>query len=668
MEFLQQGEEFKVFIDEKLIIYHTKENPWIYVGCGSAKYDMHRGNFKISDNLSEKLALVDFIVETTKEGTIVTFSRKDIMSVKVLFSKHSGRHEISFMEATKRINRVWLRLEANKEEHIYGCGEQFSHFDLRGKNFPIWTSEQGVGRNKNTLITFLADQDDMSGGDYYTTFFPAPTYISSRKYYCHVDNTAYMDFDFKNENYHELQIWDVPCKIVFETAKTYVGLAEKLTGLLGRQPELPNWVYNGVSIGVQNGTEACIKKLENALDKGLAVNGIWAQDWEGQRMTSFGKRLMWNWQWDAKLYPKLDSEIKKLNARGIKFLGYINPYLAIEGWLFKEASELGYLAKNIEGSDYLVEFGEFYAGVVDLTNPEAFEWYKNVIKKYLIEFGLSGWMADFGEYLPTDLYLYNGVSAEIMHNAWPALWARVNKEAIEEMGKLDEITFFMRAGGTGSQKYCTMMWAGDQNVDWSLDDGLASVIPAALSSGMIGCGLHHSDIGGYTTLYGMKRTKELFMRWAEMGAFTSMMRTHEGNRPDDNWQFDSDDETLLHFAKMSRVYTKLAPYIKATVKENSDRGIPVQRPLFMHYEEDQRTYSIQYQYLFGRDLLVAPVYHEGKTSWSVYLPKDEWIHLWSGKSFTGGDIEIEAQLGYPPVFYRKNSESIELFEQFAGME
>ncbi|MEN1544116.1 TIM-barrel domain-containing protein, partial [Pseudomonas aeruginosa] len=93
----------------------------------------------------------------------------------------------------------------------------------------------------------------------------------------------------------------------------------------------------------------------------------------------------------------------------------------------------------------------------------------------------------------------NGVNAEIMHNAWPALWAKCNYEALEETGKLGEILFFMRAGSAGSQKYSTMMWAGDQNVDWSLDDGLASVVPAALSLAMTGHGLHHSDIGGYTT-------------------------------------------------------------------------------------------------------------------------------------------------------------------------
>ena len=89
----------------------------------------------------------------------------------------------------------------------------------------------------------------------------------------------------------------------------------------------------------------------------------------------------------------------------------------------------------------------------------------------------------------------------------------------------------MRAGGTGIKGNCHTLWAGDQCVDWCIDDGLASVIPAAFSSGLMGIGIHHSDIGGYTTLRGMKRSKELFQRWTEMAAFTPIMRTHEGNRP-----------------------------------------------------------------------------------------------------------------------------------------
>lgn len=572
-----------------------------------------------------------------------------------------GRLLLELQNDNLNHNRIWLRLAAQPEDHIYGCGEQFSYFDLRGKPFPLWTSEQGVGRNKQTYVTWQADCKENAGGDYYWTFFPQPTFVSTQKYYCHVDNSCYMNFDFSAPEYHELALWEDKATLRFECADTYISLLEKLTALLGRQPELPDWIYDGVTLGIQGGTEVCQKKLDTMRNAGVKVNGIWAQDWSGIRMTSFGKRVMWNWKWNSENYPQLDSRIKQWNQEGVQFLAYINPYVASDKDLCEEAAQHGYLAKDASGGDYLVEFGEFYGGVVDLTNPEAYAWFKEVIKKNMIELGCGGWMADFGEYLPTDTYLHNGISAEIMHNAWPALWAKCNYEALEETGKLGEILFFMRAGSTGSQKYSTMMWAGDQNVDWSLDDGLASVVPAALSLAMTGHGLHHSDIGGYTTLFEMKRSKELLLRWCDFSAFTPMMRTHEGNRPGDNWQFDGDAETIAHFARMTSVFTTLKPYLKEAVALNAKSGLPVMRPLFLHYEDDAHTYTLKYQYLLGRDILIAPVHEEGRSDWTLYLPEDNWVHAWTGEAFRGGEVTVNAPIGKPPVFYRADSEWAALF-------
>ena len=648
---------FRVYAGDVLLIEHTAASPWISVGTGRGVFDMYRGNFKVSDELGMKLPLPDFTLEKTADGVRATFSRGGLCPVTAVFTSGDA---VRFERPEWNPNRLWLRLRAEKSEHIYGCGEQFSYFDLRGRAFPLWTAEQGVGRNKSTYTTFVADRDDKAGGDYFTTFFPAPTFVSSRRYFCHVDDSAYMRFDFSHDAYHELEIWNVPKKLVFGIDKHFTGLCSGLTALLGRQSELPDWVYSGVILGIQGGTSVCLDKLRKARESGVKVAGIWAQDWEGRRVTSFGKRLMWNWQWDRKLYPGLDDAVKELRRDGVRFLGYINPYVAVEGPLFKEASENGYLAKTRDGKDYLVDFGEFYAGVVDFTYGPAAQWYKDVIKKYLIDFGLSGWMADFGEYLPTDIVLHSGEDPEILHNAWPALWARVNAEAVAESGEKD-VVFFMRAGYTGSQKYATLLWAGDQNVDWSRDDGLPSVIPAALSTGMTGCGLSHSDIGGYTTLYGMKRTKELFMRWTELAAFTVMMRTHEGNRPEDNWQYDSDVETLGHLSRMTDIHVALAPYLKDAVKENSRLGIPVQRPLFMHYEDDATAYGIQDEYLLGRDMLVAPICKQGAFERMVHLPEDKWLSLWDGREYRGGDFSIPAPLGRPPVFYRADSRFAALF-------
>jgi len=653
-----------------LLLRHSRQSPMLFAGYGEETIEMYRGNFDIRDYVTERTPLRHAEIRPSQGAAAkvaFSYAAGGPVYLELAFREEDGKLRIDFAQGESTpLNRIWLRVQADREEKVYGCGEQMSHFNLRGKHFPLWTSEPGVGRNKKTYVTWMSDVNDKAGGDYYTTNYPQPTYISSRKYYCHVQTTAYADFDFRHDRFHELQIWDVPEYVLIDAAQTFLELAEKISAQFGRQPELPEWVYNGIWLGIQGGTEVAETKLERALAAGLAVGGVWCQDWQGKRITSFGKRLMWNWRWNPEEYPHLDTKLQEWKARGIRFLGYINPYVAVEGDLYRTAKVNNYLARNESGDVYLVDFGEFDCGVVDFTNPAAAKWYKSVIKENLIGFGLDGWMADFGEYLPTDVVLHNGVSAKLMHNAWPVLWAKVNYEAVSEAGKLGEIVYFMRAGYSGIQRYCTLLWAGDQSVDWTLDDGLASVIPAALSAGMLGNGLHHSDIGGYTSLYGNKRSKELFMRWAELAAFTPVMRTHEGNRPDDCWQFDSDDETLEHLARMTRVYVKLAPYTKELVRVNAEKGIPVQRPLFMHYEADAVCYDIQYQYMYGPDLLVAPVYSPQRETWKVYLPPDEWVHLWSERSYAGGGyVEVESPLGCPPVFYRSGSAYAELFRTAA---
>ncbi|WP_082235511.1 alpha-glucosidase [Halobacillus massiliensis] len=659
-----RGDQFEIELDGRLLLHHTPESPCVFVGQGNEKMEMYRGNFDIDDYLIERNGLRYSLVEENESGYQIQLKRsqedKAILLMNLVYEDNSLRLE--FNGDREMFNRFWIRINSEDNERIYGCGQQMSHLNLKGKHFPLWTSEPGVGRNKSTYTTWQADIHDKAGGDYYHTNYPQPTFISTMKYFCHVETTAYADFDFRNNDFHELQVWEVPKSILFESGETYKDLVTRITAHLGRQPELPEWVYDGIWLGMQGGTEKVQEKIDQARQSGIKIGAVWAQDWQGKRVTSFGRRLNWNWKWDEKEYPNLDVKLKEWKADGIRLLGYINPYLINDGDLYREAIQQEYLVLNQEDEVYLVDFGEFDCGIVDLTNPDAFNWYKKVIQVNMIDFGLDGWMADFGEYLPTDAKLYNQVSAKLMHNAWPMLWAKVNYEAVEESGNQDNIVYFMRAGYTGSQQYCRLLWAGDQSVNWELDDGIASVIPAALSAGLCGNGLHHSDIGGYTSLHGNKRTKELLLRWLELAAFTPVMRSHEGNRPDDNYQYDQDEETMKHFARMTNIHVELAPYLKELVKKNTDKGIPVQRPLFMEYEEDEKTYDIQYQYMLGEDVLVAPVYEEARSSWSVYLPDDDWVHLWSGQEYQAGTYEVKTNFGEPPVFYRKDSFYKDLFK------
>jgi alpha-glucosidase len=652
---------FDLVLDGRLILRHRSDAPCLFVGQGDARMDMYRGNFDLEDYIIERTPLAHAVVS----GTEIAFSAAPDQPVRVMLNvSGDGRNAVvAFHSADPSINRVWLRVKADKDEHVWGGGEQMSYFDMRSRRFPLWTSEPGVGRDKSTEITFKADVSGKSGGDYWNTNYPQPTFLSSRRYALHVETTAYSAFDFRRADFHELEVWAVPDRIELTARPTFISLVESMSERFGRQPPLPEWVYGGAIIGLKDGANS-FERLEAIIAAGTKVSGLWCEDWVGLRHTSFGARLFWDWKANEDRYPGLRQRIAELEDRGIRFLGYVNPYLAVDGSLFPEAEAAGYFAKDESGRTALVDFGEFDCGVVDFTNPEAAAWFaERVIGQNMLDFGLSGWMADFGEYLPIDVKLANGVDATLMHNAWPTLWAEVNARAVASRGKTGEALFFMRAGFTGIQKHCPLLWGGDQSVDFTRHDGLVTVISGALSSGLLGNAYHHSDIGGYTSLFGNVRTAELIMRWAEMGAFTPVMRTHEGNRPRDNLQIDQDPEVLAHFAQMTKVYVHLAPYLKSLVAEASSRGLPVERPLFLHFEDDPRTYAVQDAYLYGPDLLVAPVWRAGRTEWSTYLPEGaEWVHAWSGRTFAGGqDATVAAPFGEPPVFYRAASGFAELF-------
>ena len=653
---------FSLTLDGKRVFAHSPASPALFLGKGESRIDMYRGNFDIFDRVSERFALR---FESFSGGVARFVSPALSGAFLVEIEEKDGLVRLRGKSEDGTVNRVYLRLTAEKGEHVLGGGEQFSCLDLRGRLFPIWTREQGVGRNKLTEITRLADASDGGGGDYHTTFFPQPSFLSSRLYFAHLENYEYSELDFREPDYHEITLWTTQMHLVLGAAESYPALLEKLSSLLGRQPMLPDWAMSGLWLGVQGGTERAASLAKRCREGGVHLSAVWIQDWEGKRITSFGKRLQWDWRWNKELYPELDKVIAG-DREGV-WMGYINPYLVEGGVLFREAQKKGYFVRRADGSDYLFDFGEYDCGVVDLTLPSAFDWYKNVIVTNLIGLGFKGWMADFGEYLPADAVCHGG-SGLSLHNAWPALWARCNREAVEQAGCLGDCVFFMRAGAAGSQRYATLIWAGDQCVDWSEDDGLPSVITAALSLGLSGFGLHSCDIGGYTTLFHLHRDEELLLRWLEFACFTPVMRTHEGNRPDSNVQLYDNDRLIAAAARLTGVHDALLPYMKHCVKQNAESGLPVMRPLFFEAPEEPRAYSHRlYSYLLGDDMLVAPVVEPGAQERTLWLPEGDWVHLWSGEHYAGGEIGVAAPMGKPPVFYKAASPWKALFEQLGTL-
>lgn len=654
---------FALRLREQVILSHDNDTPCFFVGRGEPHVHARLGHFDLSQNLIERRALTHAEVE----GNILRFAEY-AGAPWLLEATVSGDGDDAVIALTAldpALNRLWLRVPAEAAEHVWGGGEQFSYFDLRGRHFPLWSSEPGVGRDPSSaLFQQVEAQRKGGGGSYAHTNFPQPTFVSSRRYALHVDSFAYAAFDFRNDDFHEIEVWEIPARIELWARPHFTDLVSALSARFGRQPPLPEWVLRGAIIGLKDGDNS-FARLKTYEDAGIAVSGLWCEDWVGLRVTSFGNRLFWDWQWNADRYPDLPARIAELKARGIRFLGYVNPYLAIDGPLYAEAAARGFMVMRPDRDEpYAIDFGEFRCGHVDFTNPAAAAWFADtIIGKNMIDFGLSGWMADFGEYLPVDVRLANGESGMTAHNRWPALWGEVNARGVAGRGATGEMMVFMRSGAAGVQRHCPMLWAGDQAVDFSRHDGIGTVICAALSAGMLGNAHHHSDCGGYTSLFDTTRDAELAMRWAEMSAFTSMMRTHEGNRPRQNVQYDDTPELLAHFARMTRIYAHLAPYIRRLSHEAARTGLPVQRPLFLHFEDDPATYAIQTAYLLGPDLLVAPVIAAGKDEWTTYLPAGaEWVHVWSGTAHPGGgEVTVAAPFGQPPVFYRAGSANAALF-------
>lgn len=650
------------------------------VGRGTNDFSMNRGsfNYKKKTVWKKKLALLETVMvdENTDKLLFGGTDDKDRYVVEIS-CKEKGIQTITCKEenAGETVNRFKLTIPCGRDEHFYGCGETYSEFDLKGQNVRIWVAEH---QNAKRIATKLIKQkltgvhpDRTLPFKKYESYYAQPTFTSSAKYYVHAEVEEYSEIDFTNPGEISFYTQELP-KLTLTKAESFEELSFKMSEQLGRQKRLPNWIYEGAIIAAQDwtvndrgtvsaedGIANIDRKLDRAKQAGGKICGVWSQDWCGCRCTKFGYQVMWNWSYDDAKYHDLPKHIERWKAEGVKFLGYINPFIALEKDLYREAAKKGYCVKDREGKDYLVTITTFPAAMVDLTNPEAYEWYKNLIKKNMIGIGMGGWMADFGEYLPVDAVLYSGEDPARLHNSWPAKWAKLNSEAIEEAGKRDEVFFFTRAGHTETVKYSAMMWTGDQHVDWSVDDGLASVIPATLSLAMSGYGITHSDVGGYTTIMQMTRSKELLLRWEEMNAFTPLYRFHEGNQPSRNVQFDSDAELLGQISVFSRIHANLKEYLQQLVKDAEDRGVPVMRPLFYHYDEES-CYTEKTEYLLGADLLVAPVYKAGAKGREVFLPDDKWIHLFTGKEYEGGTQYVDAPIGCPPVFVRKNSENREM--------
>ncbi|XP_057947807.1 uncharacterized protein LOC131143487 [Malania oleifera] len=605
------------------------------------------------------------------------------------FSKPRAYANVSSSEETREMkvagstdfNRVCFTYSSEKTERFYGFGEQFSHMDFKGKRVPILVQEQGIGRGDQPITLAVNLISYRAGGDWSTTYAPSPFYMTSKMRSLYLEGYDYSIFDLTRQDRVQIQIYGdtVQGRILHGTSPSE--LIENFTETIGRPPKLPEWIITGAVVGMQGGTDAVRHVWDVLQTYDVPISAFWLQDWVGQRETLIGSQLWWNWEVDRTRYWGWRQLIKDLSDQQINVMTYCNPCLAPTDDkpnrrrnFFEEAKELDILVKDKNGEPYMVPNTAFDVGMLDLTHPNTARWFKQILHE-MVDDGVRGWMADFGEGLPADATIYSGEDPVSAHNQYPELWARLNREFVEEWkdtcrGNAGEcqqegLVFFMRAGFRDSPKWGMLFWEGDQMVSWQANDGIKSAVIGLLSSGLSGYGFNHSDIGGYCAVnlpvIRYRRSEELLLRWMELNAFTTVFRTHEGNKPSTNRQFYSNHQTLSQFARFAKVYKAWKFYRVQLVKEAAQRGLPVCRHLFVHYPNDEHVHKMSYQqFLVGTEILVVPVLDKGQKTVKVYFPVGEdcsWQHIWTGKQFTKQGLEagVEAPIGYPAVFVKASS-------------
>ena len=274
---------------------------------------------------------------------------------------------------------------------------------------------------------------------------------------------------------------------------------------------------------------------------------------------------------------------------------------------------------------------------VDFTAPAGRELYDELLGEAYAN-GYDGWMEDFGEYTPLDAHGHDGSVGWDWHNRYVTDFHCAAHDFADRQDR--PLARYVRSGWTGTAPCAPIVWGGDPTTSWGFD-GLESAIYNGLSMGTSGVSTWGSDIGGFFALGDERLTEELLVRWVQFGALTPVMRTQaegvaipEKTRPQ-IW----DDGILPHWRRWAKLHTQLNPYLLAATDEYERTGMPVMRHHVLSHPDDSEATARDDQYMFGPDLLVAPVVEPEATERSLHLPSGDWVDLWRSADYdeeTGG--------------------------------
>jgi alpha-glucosidase (family GH31 glycosyl hydrolase) len=319
-----------------------------------------------------------------------------------------------------------------------------------------------------------------------------------------------------------------------------------------------------------------------------------------------------------------------MHAAGLAITTYFNPMICSDYEpRFSAAVAAGALTKNAAGAPYLYDYlgsRVFHVGQFDFTSPAGVAHYHALLSE-AVEDGYDGWMEDFGEYTPVDAVAADGTRGDAGHNLYPVQYHCAAYEFARKQSR--PIVRFQRSGFTGAAPCAQVVWNGDPSTTWDFD-GLASAVKNGLDLGLSGFGIWGSDIGGFHAFFERALTDEMLIRWVQLGAVSGVMRTQRNGfslPPKIRPQVEDDDQ-LPNWRLYTRLRTQLYPYIDAAAHAYRRTGLPIMRHLVLSAPDDPEATAREHDFLFGPDLLAAPVVTPGATTREVYLTEGTWLDFW----------------------------------------
>jgi alpha-glucosidase len=342
--------------------------------------------------------------------------------------------------------------------------------------------------------------------------------------------------------------------------------------------------------------------------------------------------------------------ITRLKQRGLRTVVIEEPYLTLRSRNYMEALARGFLARHFDGSPYTFDFWPGECGLIDFSNPAARSWWTEK-HRLLLEIGIDGWWTDLNEpakHFP-DMTHYGG-SAAAVHNSSALFMQQAVYDAHQQYQPDKRVFILSRSAFAGSQRYGAALWSGDVDMTFA---ALRKQVAIALNVGLAGIPLWGSDIGGFG--FAGKCTPELYTRWFQFGTFCPIFRPHGDQRElREPWQFGPQVEEICR--KYLRLRYRLLPYIYNALHAACADGIPIMRPLVMEFPDDANLYNLSDEYLFGPEILVAPVLDQGATEREVYLPQGLWIDFWTDDVLGGPSLrKVQAPLDAIPLFVRQGA-------------